>query len=638
MSGLSSHELTALVAENNRRLALLDEGEYDPARGVGCCGERVEAHGGMVPAALMAEHPEYRMMAGEELRLARDRLRVKYDFEFWCVRCARIRIKGTGQVEPFVLNSPQRRLLAVMEGQRTAGQPVRVILLKARQWGGSTLVQMYMAWMQLVRHTGWNSFICGHRQSTSKGIKRMYNLLLRRYPPEMLPDEVPRGQMLHFSKLEGQPNVQQIEARDSLVITGSSLSEDAVRGYDITMAHLSEVAFWKTSAMHSPDDLVRSVCGSVALRADTVVVLESTANGVGNYFHDMWLMSEMGRTDKATVFVPWHAIGMYRLPCSDIAALWQAMDDYERRLWDEDKLTLEQINWYHHKRLEYRSQAQMMAEYPGSPSEAFTATGNNPFKRDELDRLALNCRRPLLTGDIQGAGLKGLPALRDVHLVEVEGGALQVWERPDPLVPRQRGYLVVVDVGGRAEGSDYSVIAVMRRPRNGNDPTAVVAQWRGHIDHDELGWKAAQLALLYNHALLVVECNTLVNEAAREGESEYILSNIYQFYPNLYKRDRKKLGFHTNRKTKREAIAALIKEVRDCSYIERDMEAVNEMRTYEERDNRYEAALGKHDDILMTRAIGLLAIMEEENKRGTGHDTLPLPGMFTGSGIAVRVK
>ena len=141
-----------------------------------------------------------------------------------------------------------------MEGQRVAGRPVRVILLKARQWGGSTLVQLYMAWMQIVRHTGWNSLICGHLHVTSKSIKRMYNLLLRHYPRELLDEEAPP----RFTKLEGQPNVQQIETRDCLVLTGSSRSEDMARGYDISMAHLSEVAFWKTSAMHNPDDVVRS--------------------------------------------------------------------------------------------------------------------------------------------------------------------------------------------------------------------------------------------------------------------------------------------------------------------------------------------------------------------------------------------
>lgn len=76
------------------------------------------------------------------------------DFERWCRECVSVTDKLTGAVVPFVLNAPQRRLAAVMEEQRRAGKPVRVILLKARQWGGSTLVQVYMAWMQLVRHTG----------------------------------------------------------------------------------------------------------------------------------------------------------------------------------------------------------------------------------------------------------------------------------------------------------------------------------------------------------------------------------------------------------------------------------------------------------------------------------------------------
>ncbi|MBR5241403.1 MAG: hypothetical protein IKW05_05650, partial [Muribaculaceae bacterium] len=61
-----------------------------------------------------------------------------------------VRIKnkmGDGDI-PFKLNRPQRRLLAEMEEMRIKGKPIRIILLKARQWGGSTLVQIYMAWIQ----------------------------------------------------------------------------------------------------------------------------------------------------------------------------------------------------------------------------------------------------------------------------------------------------------------------------------------------------------------------------------------------------------------------------------------------------------------------------------------------------------
>ena len=598
-------EIEEVLKENARRRARLDDDPYDPLTGVGCLGDRVEVAGRYVPRSVLEKHPDYASLTPTE----QDKARIEEDFEFWCARCVTIKDKQSARNIPLVLNRPQRHLLGVMEGQRLSGCPVRVILLKARQWGGSTLVQMYLAWMQLVRHTGWNSLICGHLQVTSKNIKRMYNLLLRHYPRELLAtDEVPR-----FTKLEGQSNVQHIETRDCLVLTASSRSEDAMRGYDIAMAHLSEVAFWKDSAMHSPDNVVRGVCGSVVLKPDTVVVLESTANGVGDYFHDEWLRAETGRSDKVSVFVPWYEIGFYSQAVDDPVALWEEMDEYERDLW-EDGRTLEQINWYHAKRKEYRTHELMMAEYPGSANEAFSTSGNNPFHRTHLDKLAMgSSKQPVLVGDIQGAAASGRLSKENVHLVPDSNGLLKVWELPQQGGPVQVRYMVVVDVGGRSESSDYSVIAVWRE---GNDsrPKEIVAQWRGHIYHDQLAIKSMQLALFYNKALLVIECNTLINEAARVGESEYILKAVYHLYGNLYKRDGVQLGFHTNVKTKREAITELVRAVRDRDYIEHDMEAVNEMRDYQERNGTYGARPGKHDDILMTRAIGLLVLLDKRLK------------------------
>ena len=599
-----------VLAENDRRKALLAADAYDPLTGVGCWGDRVEAAGCLVPRAVLQQCPHYMSLPPVE----QERARIREDFEFWCARCVTIKDKLTGRNIHFVLNRPQRRLLAVMEGQRTAGAPVRVILLKARQWGGSTMVQMYMAWMQLVRHTGWNSLICGHLHVTSKSIKRMYNLLLRHYPRELL-DDADADEPPRFSKLEGQTNVQQISSRDCLVIMGSSRSEDAARGYDISMAHLSEVAFWQSSAMHDPDDVVRSVCGSVVLKPDTVIVLESTANGVGDYFHDEWLRAQLERSDKAPVFVPWHEIELYSKGVDDAVALWNGMDEYERGLWD-DGCTLEQINWYHHKRREYRSQSLMMAEYPSSASEAFATTGCNPFDRELLDELEKGCAvPPVLIGDIVADGTSGPAAKSNVRLIAAANGALKVWEQPERGGAVRTRYVAVVDVGGRSQGSDYSVIAVWRMS-DGVRRAAIVAQWRGHVGHDLLACKSMQLAVLYNNALLVIESNTLTNEAARAGESEYILQRLHGTYGNLYQRAPHKLGFHTNVKTKGQAVTALIAAVSKGSYIERDPDAVNEMRDYEEHNGRYEARRGKHDDILMTRAIGLL-VMEQVVRPGT---------------------
>ena len=67
-----------------------------------------------------------------------------------------------------------------------------------------------------------------------------------------------------------------------------------------------------------------------------------------------------------------------------------------------------------------------------------------------------------------------------------------------------------------------------------------------------------------------------------------------------------KYGFHTNMATKPMVISTLIAAVRDGLYIERDTAAISEFLTYEQKENgSYGALQGHHDDILMTRAIGL---------------------------------
>ena len=58
-----------------------------------------------------------------------DMLRFRHDFEFWAAKCVRITDKATKRLIPFILNAPQRRLLELLESQRLASVPLRVIML-----------------------------------------------------------------------------------------------------------------------------------------------------------------------------------------------------------------------------------------------------------------------------------------------------------------------------------------------------------------------------------------------------------------------------------------------------------------------------------------------------------------------------
>ena len=71
------------------------------------------------------------------------RLRYRHDFPFWAATLVWIHNKDAGSDVLFRLRYPQRILVQKFEEKRKAGLPIRLILLKARQWGGSTLTLTY---------------------------------------------------------------------------------------------------------------------------------------------------------------------------------------------------------------------------------------------------------------------------------------------------------------------------------------------------------------------------------------------------------------------------------------------------------------------------------------------------------------
>lgn len=391
-----------------------------------------------------------------------------------------------------------------------------------------------------------------------------------------------------------------------------------MRGADYAMAHLSEVAFWDDTPTASPDDAVRAIAGAIAMAPLTMVVVESTANGMGNYFQREWDRAERGDSDKTPLFVPWHEIDIYSAEPDDRRALWESLSTYELELWQIHGCSLAQIQWYRSKRREMESDDKMFAEYPTTASEAFINTGSAVFAPAHVEALRMDCCEPAARGEIVSAcgSPTGPDSLRGLSFREDSTGCLSIWS------DRVRGasYVAAVDVGGRSRTSDWSVIAVVRT--DGEMPE-VVAQWRGHTDHDLLTWAAARIAAYYNRALLVFESNTL-ESADRPGsdapeQGAYILHTLYDHYPNLYMRQSPdgsgpaRPGFHTNRQTKQMIITELIAAVRDGSYVERDHHTADEMNVYQLMPNgSYCARRGYHDDCIMTRAIALHVARSEQ--------------------------
>lgn len=568
------------------------------------------------------------------------RLRIRYDFPFWAAFYVYIKCKGGGEDVLFKLNRPQRRLIERLERMREARKPIRLILLKARQWGGSTCIQIYYAWLQLVHNVGLNSLIVGHVKDASTEVKDMFDRMLKAYPVGML---YKQGELYDDNEpklvgVGGAQNIQRIPQRNCKIKIGTAEKPDSARGGDYNLVHCTEVGLWKTTEGKTPQQIVRSACSGILLRPNTAIVYESTANGTGNFFQIEYDAAKAGQSQFDFLFISWFEIEQYAAPVDDIVefatSLWKNRNNkntnsnreesgqYLWWLWEQGA-TLEAIWWYIQERAKYTDHGDMASEYPSDDVEAFVHSGARVFDKYKVEALKRTCKPPKYIGDIYAKGDEGEDALVRLRFNEDAQGQLWVWSLPDidaEEIVTDR-YLTVVDIGGRSNKADYSVIVVFDRlnQMEGGKPT-VVAQWYGHIDMDLLAWKAAQIAAFYDNSLLVIESNTLeTHDKERQvdgDQSAYILNQIKDVYLHLYERAQsdeeirdqapKKYGFHTNLATKPKIISTLIKVIRDGLYVERDVRCLDEYRTYEKKKNGgWGAITGKHDDLLMTRAIGL---------------------------------
>lgn len=542
--------------------------------------------------------------------------RIEHDFEYWARTMTTISDKGKGRDTAFTLNRPQRIYLKAMEELRTQQKPIDIILLKARQWGGSTLTQLYMLWIQLVHKHNWNSVICGDIEKQSSIVAGMLAKVIARYPRW-----ASGGKQLTTTPYQGAQKTRVISWSNSRYSLGSAQKPDSLRSEDISMAHLTEVGLWKATQGRKPEDLVQSIFGSIASGAYTMKVIESTAKGVGNFFHRTWIDASRQLNNFTPVFIPWFSIDLYSKPIEKecYGAFIDSMNEYEHRLFSLGA-TLEAISWYRDKRREMPDEWRLFSEFPSTPDEAFQSTGRRVFKISYVSEMRKNCVPPTFIGDISEKSKRDREGENTIFVPAQPGentdeGMLSVWLMPEKEQDIRDRYIVAVDVGGTGTKADYSCIVVADRAAmpDGGVPE-IAACWHGHIEHDKLAWKAMEIARAYNNALLVIESNTLETEGTEGNNFEYILNEIAGRYSNLYCRTSiqeirqgrpRRWGFHTNSSTKPMVINFLNKALRDGLYIERCLQTTHELDLYEFKENGKEmgAVEGNHDDRVMATAI-----------------------------------
>jgi hypothetical protein len=295
------------------------------------------------------------------------RQKLKDDFTHFANKCLKIRSKD-GQIQPLTLNRAQLYIHAKLEEQRNKTGKVRAVILKGRQQGCSTLVGARF-YHQVIHRFGTQAFILTHAMDATQNLYKMAQRYYENTPALIKPEvTTSNAKELIFGKL------------DSGYKLGTAENQATGRSSTIQLLHGSEVAFWAHASEHA-----KGIFQAVPNSPNTEIILESTANGVGNFFHQTWQKAEAGESEFIAIFVPWFWQEEYvSTPDNNFT-----MTSDEERLAEQYNLTKEQIAWRRYKITEFSvngidGERSFMQEYPCNSAEAFQLSGEDTFIDTQL--------------------------------------------------------------------------------------------------------------------------------------------------------------------------------------------------------------------------------------------------------------
>lgn len=438
----------------------------------------------------------------------------------------------------FTLRQAQREALQEWERSRYS------LTLKARQIGWTTLVAAHQFWLAYF-HPDQNIIDISRTEREAVLLLKKTKFGFRNLPKWIL-DRGPASLVEHQQKMVFDNGSQ---------ITSMPSASDPARGESATLIVVDEWAF-----LPNPEEAWASI-EPVADVGGRIIGL-STANGSGNFFHQMWVGAETHTNQFSPMFYPWSANA------------------------DRD------LDWYESKKRSMTSW-QLAQEYPSNPEEAFIKSGRTVFDVDDLVEKIIPVE-PTVGSLLERTSLRDFEFVAN-HTDRHSLDPVYVWEFPKP----HTAYVLGADVAEGLDWGDYSCAYVIEV-----DSGDVVACWHGHIPADLFGEEIFKLATWYNSALVGVESNnhglTTITSLRRAG------------YKRIFRRRRvnstqgntptTEYGWHTNKSTKPLMIDELARALREQAIVLRCAPALGELRTYV-RDEKGAMAGSPHDDRVMSLAI-----------------------------------
>lgn len=555
------------------------------------------------------------------------------DLDFYGQACLMIRTK-LAEMKPFRFNNAQRIVHRKLHQQFKETGRVRAIVLKARQEGVSTYTAARF-FRRLHLMPNQEALVLADELDRARKLFTIYDRFAHHLPPEIQPmmRYVSKQTQMVFDNPDDKLR-SQLPGLGSTITVETAKDTAAGRASTINMMHASEMAFWPNAA-----DVWVSLAQAVPDQRSEVII-ESTANGVGNFFHQMWLAAEKGESGYVPIFLPWWIHEEYTIPLTkgqreDVLGTL----DEEERSWVDDgiefegerhRLTLEQIAWRRQTINDklFGNVRAFRQEYPKDPEEAFLVSGNCFFDEDVLKRYHATARPYQRRGNlISKAGA--------VRFKDAERGWIRIWEPPSD----GKTYVIAADtasgrqIGARTGsfddpesekgGRDFSSADVLALSLvDGQVVREQVAQLHGRLAPEVFAQQLAWLGVYYStsggHAVAGLRLPALIGVERNHTSGQTVLRCLQQThrYPRLHyarrmnvrtgETQQERLGFITNAETRMPMLDELAMVLREEQIRIPNVDTIREMQTFiRDHTGKPQAQEGCHDDRVISLAIAL---------------------------------
>jgi len=519
------------------------------------------------------------------------------DPKFYIESLLWIKTKERG-LEKFKFNEVQLKIYEKILELRKAHKPVRIIILKARQTGVSTETEAII-FQDTATNDNVSSLIIAHDKESTQHLFKMSKLFYDKLDIDFKPMRRTSNKIEVLFENPNDKTRDREPGLRSVIRVETANNMQAGRAFTVQNLHISELAFWE-----KPEEVMTGLSQAVPDIEDSMIVVESTANGVGGYYYDMWQDAKAGRNDFTPIFIAWFELKKYR---KEVPPDFEIIDwdhpNYgnELRLKERFKLDDQQIYW---RRWTIKNKCnnrldKFKQEYPSDDIEAFITTGKNVFDNEVIQDYKAQVKTPQI-GEFVEVEFKNANGLleKKIEFKLNHTGNWAVWKLPE----KDNRYILGCDVAEGLADGNYSTVEILDKKN-----MEQVAEYCGHIRPEVFSKELAKVGKYYNEGLIAVEVN---------NHGLTTLTHLKPLYYRLYYRPEfgkrvvhttENLGWKTTQKTKSLMIDRLDTALRDKDLILYSEKLLDELATYTEFADGSTGASGKNfDDRVMALAIAVM--------------------------------